>query len=301
MSELVSDGSDRRWRELPTLLIGAADGSRLRPLGIGSRPRLSPDGRWVAFVRDDHTYVVASTNGRPSRVARNAVPIRWSPSSRYLVTAAQGRALGVFDVRTRRVATVDRDATFHGASFSPSSEEIVWARQEGRAYSTTRSIDIVRARVDGSAKARLVSGGQNAVPVWGTRRIAFGRIRPGRVPQFPIYELWTMTSRGDERERVTRTSHIPVDWSADGRLLLTATYGPSQSVMSLVEPATGDVRVLLANRFLFPQALSRDGRSALAWVWDRKNKPDGNLVRVGSDGSRRTLVRKADELADWNV
>jgi hypothetical protein len=39
----------------------------------------------------------------------------------------------------------------------------------------------------------------------------------------------------------------------------------------------------------------------LAWVWDRRNKPDGNLVRVWSNGSRRTLVRKADELADWNV
>jgi Tol biopolymer transport system component len=283
------------------LFIGAADGSRLRPLGIGSRPRLSPDGRWVAFVRDDHAYVMASTNGRPSLVARNATPVNWSPSSRYLVTAAQGRAIGVYDVRTRRVVTIDRAATFHGASFSPSSEELVWARQAGGAYSSARGTDIVRARVDGSARARLVSGGRNAAPLWGRTTIVFGRIRPGRDPHFPTYELWTMTPRGADLRRVTRTSHIPVDWSADGRVLLTATYGPSRSVLSLVEPATGDVRVLLANRFLFPQALSRDGRSVLAWVWDRRNKPDGNLVRVWSNGSRRTLVRKADELADWNV
>jgi Tol biopolymer transport system component len=197
--------------------------------------------------------------------------------------------------------TIDRDATFHGASFSPSSDEIVWARQSGRAYSTERGIDIVRARVDGSARARLVTGGRNAAPAWGSRTIAFGRIRPGRIPQFPIYELWTMTARGDELRRVTRTSHIPVDWSHDGRVLLTATYGPSRSVMSIVEPATGDVRVLLADRFLFPQALSQDGRSALAWVWDRKIKPSGNLVRAGSDGTRRILVRRADDFADWNV
>jgi hypothetical protein len=260
----------------------------------------------VAFVRDDHTYIVSSTIGRPSLIARNAEPVRWSPSSRYVVTAAQGRALAIFDVNTRRAVTIDRDATFHGASFSPSSEQIVWARQAGRAYSLARGVDIVRARVDGSARARLVSGGRNAAPVWGRTTIAFGRIRSGRVPRFPFYELWTITPRGGDMRRVTRTSHIPIEWSADGRVLLTLSYGPSQSgpsrsVLRLVEPATGDVRVLRVGEFLIPHALSRDGRSALAWEWDRRIKPDGNLIRVGSDGSRRILVRRADQFADWNA
>jgi hypothetical protein len=285
----------------PTILMGAADGSSPRLLVTGARPKLSPDGRWVAFVGDQDTYVVSSTGGRPSLVARDANPIGWSPSSRYVAWAAQGRALGIFDVRTRRATTIDRGATFHGATFAPSSGEIVWARQAGRAYTTTRGIDIVRAGVDGTARTRLVSGGRNAAPVWGRKTIAFGRIRPGRVPQFPIFELWTMSPRGDDLRRVTRTSHIPVDWSADGGVLLTSTYGPSRSVLSLVEPVTGDVRRLLASRFVIPQALSQDGRSALAWVWDRRIKPRGNLVRAGSDGSQRILVRSADEFADWNA
>ena len=139
-----------RYTELSMLWIGAADGSRPRPLGEGRRPRLSPDGRWVAFGRDDHAYVVASTGGRSRLVARNADPIRWSPNSRLLATAAYGRALYVTDVETRRRVTIDRDSTIHGVSFSPSGREVVWARQPGRAYDLDGDLDLFRARVDGS-------------------------------------------------------------------------------------------------------------------------------------------------------
>ncbi len=289
------------------LVVQEVGGSRPRLLGDGRRPRLSPDGRWVAFVGDEHTYVVATVGGRTSLVARDADPIRWSPDSRYLATVGQGRALAVFDMRTRRSVTIDFDATFHGVSFSPSSTDIVWARQTGRTYSIERGIDIVRARVDGTGRSRLVSGGRNAAPAWGRRAIAFGKIRPGRVPRFPVYELWTMSPGGDELRRVTRTSHIPVDWSDDGRVLLTSSHHAAQSVLSsrsvlsLVEPQTRTVRVILEGDFVIPHALSRDGRSALAWSWDPKIKPYGKIVRVSSNGSTRTLVRKAGEFADWNL
>lgn len=107
------------------LWIGAADGSRARYLGEGKRPRISPDGRWVAFVRDEHVYVVASTGGRAWLVTRDAQPIRWSPTSRLFATVVPGRALYVTDVQTRRRVTIDRNATFGGASFSPSGQDIV--------------------------------------------------------------------------------------------------------------------------------------------------------------------------------
>ena len=80
------------------LWIGAADGSRPRPLVAGRFPRISPDGRWVAFSREENAYVVSSAGGHPWLVARNAQPVRWSSASRYLATVDQGRALYVTDM-----------------------------------------------------------------------------------------------------------------------------------------------------------------------------------------------------------
>jgi hypothetical protein len=79
------------------LLIGNVDGSPRRFLGQGRDPQISPDGRWIAYSdsRAEHTYLVPSTGGRPWLVARNAWPVRWSPTSRYLATVDQGRALYV--------------------------------------------------------------------------------------------------------------------------------------------------------------------------------------------------------------
>jgi hypothetical protein len=292
------------WRERTTLWIGAADGSHPRIIGTGKLPQISPDGRWVAFTRDDNAYVVSSAGGQERLVARDGLFVRWSPTSRLVATIVPGRALYVTDMQTRRRVTIDRNATIGGVSFSPSGEEMVWARQPGRAYSLDRDMDLFRARVDGSGKTRLTRGGRNAAPVWGARRIAFGRIRPGKDVHFPIYELWTMQSGGDGLERVTRTSHVPLEWSADGRRLLTSTYNTKGAVGSVVDVETKNVRVLVKGKTLFPLALSRDGRSLLAWIQRGLNPPfgpRGDLVRVNWDKSQTTLVRNGDQLADWNL
>jgi Tol biopolymer transport system component len=184
------------WVQQSTLWLGGTDGSQPRLLGEERNPRLSPDGRWIAFNRKRNAFVVASNRGRPWLVARNALAARWSPDSRYLATAEQGRALYVTDVETRRRVTIDRGATIYGASFSPSGKEIVWARKRGQGYVVDGGVDLFLARVDGSRRIRLTRTGRSSSPVWGRRGIAFSRVQPSGDAHFPIYELWMMRPRG---------------------------------------------------------------------------------------------------------
>jgi hypothetical protein len=106
--------------------------------------------------------------------------------------------------------------------------------------------------------------------------------------------------RGTVR-RVTRASHAPIAWSADGRLLMTSTYTSSSSgSISVVDVAAGRVRRLLHGRFVLPQTIARDGRSILVWMVGTA-PPGGDLVRVRWDRTRTILVRDADQRADWNA
>lgn len=283
-----------------TLWIGGSDGSHPRLLGQGQAPRLSPDGRWIAFSRGLDIYVVPRTGERPWLVARNTASARWSPSSRYLaVFPEQNRVLYVIDIETRGRVTIDRGATICGASFSPSGDEIVWARNRGEGCAAEGSVDLFRARVDGSERTRLTRDGRSSVPVWGSRGIAFARVRPSGDLAFPIYELWIMRADGRGIRQLTRSSHYPLEWSADGRRLLTVTYRRSSAKASIVDVQAGNVRSVVQRKYLFGLALARDGRSVLAWL--PTTSPHGNLVRVGLDRARTILWKDADPIADWNA
>lgn len=253
----MAEQGPNHWVQRFTLWIGGIDGSRPRVLGEGLGPRLSPDGRWVAFRRRTNVYVVASTGGRPWLVARDALPRRWSPSSRHLAVVEHGRALYVVDVETRGRVLIDRGGTIGGASFSPSANEIVWARgPAGRAVS--EGGDLFRARVDGSKRARLTRGGTSVAPVWGRRGIALARVRPSGDAPFPIHELWMMRPRGGGLRRVTRANHYPIAWSSDGRRLLTVSYRRSSGTISVVDVAAARIHSVVRGKVgVRPRALSR--------------------------------------------
>jgi Tol biopolymer transport system component len=286
-----------------TLWIGSVDGSPRRVLGQGRDPQISPDGRWIAYSdsRAERTYLVSRAGGRPWLAARNARPVRWSQTSRYLATVDQGRALYVTDVETRRRVTIDRGATILGVSISPSAGDIVWGRKPGRASALDSDVDIFRARIDGSQRTRLTRGGKSSFPVGERQRIAFSRGRSSGDKHFPVYELWTMRPSGRGHQRVTRSSHAPFEWSADGRRLLTSTNSKSGSVVSVIDMQTGSIRPLIRGQFVIPLSLSKDGRSILAWALSPVRKPEGDLVRVDWNGRQTTLVRNAGQFADWNL
>jgi Tol biopolymer transport system component len=283
-----------------SLWVGGLDGSQPRLLGEGMDPQLSPDGRWVAFSRDLDVYVVARTGGRPWLVARNTASKRWSQTSRYLaVFPEQNRVFEVIDMTTRERVTIDRGVSICGASFSPSGHELVWSRKRGKGCGAEGSVDVYRARVDGRERTRLTRDGRSSVPVWGPRGIAFTRARSSGDAHNPVDELWMMGRDGSSLRRLTRGSQHPVEWSTDGRRLLTLTYTRSSGTVSVVDVEAGDIHPVVRGKYIFGLALARDGRSVLAWV--TTVSPHGNLVRVGLDRRRTVLVKDADPVANWNA
>ena len=284
-------------------MIGDVDGSPRRLLGPGRDPQISPDGRWIAYRDSEaaHTYVVSSAGGLPWLVARRARPFGWASTSRQLLTVDGGNALSVTDVDTRRRVTIDRGATILGASFSPSGTDIVWGRGPRDGNLRDGKVDVFVARIDGSQRRRLTRDGNSSYPVWGRTEIAFARVRSSGNPRYPIYELWTIRPSGEELKRVTRTSHAPLEWSVDGRRLLTSTVGRSGVVLSVIDMPTRAIRPLIRGQFVLPLSLSRDGRSILVWALSPTRKPEGDLVRVDWNGRRTTLVRDAGEGGDWNL
>jgi len=123
------------------------------PLGEVTSPVLSPDGRYVAFVKDDQIYAYAvnrSVGQAPLRADRAAIdrgekPLvraagsnstpRWSPDGSKLAFVsdrADHAFIGVLDVRKRSVTflapSVDRDSS---PTWSPDGTRVAFIRRPG--------------------------------------------------------------------------------------------------------------------------------------------------------------------------
>lgn len=77
-----------------TIYLMETDGSGLRPLTHGMDPALSPDGRWVAFVRweEPRGLYVIGVDGQEERLVYGAPQVRmpaWSPDGRKIAFTVQ--------------------------------------------------------------------------------------------------------------------------------------------------------------------------------------------------------------------
>ena len=137
------DGAERAiWA------VRSAGGAPWR-VAVGSAPELSPDGRWVLYVKEGQVYrarvargVATSamdTGGIPfiREWGRNATPI-WSPDGQKIafVSARENHAfIAVYDMATRTVKylspSVDCDGT---PAWSPDSKRIAFSRRPGTPF-----------------------------------------------------------------------------------------------------------------------------------------------------------------------
>jgi hypothetical protein len=184
------------------LFVKPLRGKRRR-LGLGKRPKWSPDGRWIAYAASDGAYVVRPNGTQRHRVAQGAVAFSWSPNGKQL--AFNAGYLGIVDAAGRHVRKLDT------RGIEPSFT--VWA-PDGRRLFVTLMGQLWTVGRDGRGLRRLTSAGGNAALGW--TRLA---------PTLPRAKPLPRTERVvDGRTVVTRT---PVsDLSADGSRAAFVTASP---------------------------------------------------------------------------
>jgi WD40-like Beta Propeller Repeat len=306
--------------------IARVDGTRKRRLANGYAPSVSPDGRWVAFVRErDGKYVggeadlwIVRANGEGARLLVRGVDrgATWSPDSRRLAVsqplsqADQDYALLSVDVRTGRARTVAR-GLIRGWSFSPSSDQIAFGRAKWSGRSVGQiNVDVFVAAADGGNARRMTTDGDSAWPVWGPRFIAYARLVPHG--GWAANEVWLVRPDGSGRRLLARPPRKwlgqgfyglePALWSRDGRTLIAELGNEFGGPPYAIDVRSGRAREVGAFSFRgSPHGISRDGRTLL--VYDSgveyTERSIVGTVRIDSRALPRVIARYASQ-PSWN-
>jgi|1186.fasta_scaffold41339_1 Tol biopolymer transport system component len=201
-------------------------------------PRLSPDGRRIAFVRartpapgypQNRGIYVARTDGTHLRrlttghgLARMDQSPTWSPDGRRIAflrwTSGQGTALWVMNsdgTGQRRLAT------------GLGGETIDWSSRNEIAYTDSLTFAIYVIRPDGSGQRPLsppLGGALAEEPAWspdGTQ-LAFRSATTTALETTPGEGIYIVNSDGRGVRQVTRAMDYDPAWSPNGKRLLVA-------------------------------------------------------------------------------
>ena len=291
------------------IVIAGVDGSNLHRLTSGFEPRISPDGRWVAFFRCPDCrpetvggrvdlYVIASGGGKPRVLVRGAQMAEWAPNSKTILTEHAAALVAVSLAGERRTLAHGRDFS---ADFSPDGQTVVFDRpRKGRAICGFRS-ELVTVPVHGGRVRLLTSNG--GFPVWRARSIAFMRaVRPCR----GVHTIWGVRPDGSGVRAivprlppdVTQAGEYgmsPVAWLPGGRKLLASLDSEFSNEAAVVDVRTGALR-----RLGVPvDAVSRDGR----WIIGQSGGaefPYSIVIAPVAGGRPRTIAHGLVCCPDWN-
>ena len=138
------DGGDRAiWAARTT------GGGGAWRLADGSAPAVSPDGKWVLYVKDGEIYRVRTARGAPvTRMDTGGIPFirewgnngqpRWSPDGSKIsfVSSRENHSLiGVYDVKTRMVSYISPSVDCDGSpTWSPDGKQIAFIRRPGTPF-----------------------------------------------------------------------------------------------------------------------------------------------------------------------
>lgn len=307
----------------PTVWAAADNGSAQRRIATGSTPRVSPDGKIVAFFHQGDgrssqpELMLAPANGSApvSRLAsgwREVSTFSWSPDSAS-IAAVLGPELGpkrlvLIDVVTGSQRTIAR-GFFSGVSFAPQGGQLVYGRAASERF-PPRS-DVYRFDLASGKVERLTTDHRSLYPLWGPDdRIAFVRLLGGKQRRYgPKNELFLMNPQGKSVRRLTHTKVDPLtqglypqDWSQSGNQLLAEYEGQDTSYAVTVSPRTGAERTLTKEREqgFVGTALSSDGSTVLGWLGGFEPGPGHKVVTIPYGGGKPTVLAKNAFEPDWS-
>ncbi len=314
----------------PAVFVAKDDGSAARRVGLGSSPRVSPDGKTIVFYRSGKgkqpaaLMVAAANGGAPKKLVtgwQNPFVFAWSPDSARIAVLL-GPEVGAQRLTTIDIATGDQQTIasgfFSGVSFSPEgSEQLVYARAPSESFpprSDVYRIDLLPPGAVGVAAPepqQLTSDHRSFSPLWGpSNRIVFVKQLGGKQRKYgPKNDLFLIKTDGSEVKRLTHTKVgpllsglSPTEWSANGRRLLAEFGGQDTSYAVAVNPRTGSERALTREREVgfVGTAISFNGKVVLGSIGGFEPGPGHKVVSIPYTGGKpRVLATNASE-PDWN-
>ncbi|MGC2374218.1 MAG: hypothetical protein WA484_10125 [Solirubrobacteraceae bacterium] len=294
------------------------DGSAPRRLARGSAPRISPNGKLVAYdsFSDGKTRlaVVSTAGGRPRVLIasgwQDQPTLAFSPDSKTLVAVIGsdlgGKRLVRVDVESGVVlTTLATGYDFFSAQFSPDGSRVIYTR----APTVKMSTDLFIVALDTGRVRQLTHDHRSSDAVWGRGWIVFSRSRnPRRPNDAPKQDLYLIKPAGTDLHRLTFTNPpfllsglTPVAWSYGGRRLLAELGGQDTSYAEIVNPTTGRVqRVGTPSLGFVGWGLSHNGHWILATTGGPEPSGDTNVVAIPYGGSKPRILARHAWWADWN-
>jgi Tol biopolymer transport system component len=227
-------------------------------------PVISPDGKWVAFVRRPKL-----TQGEASKLVLCIAPVEGE---------------GVQYIRLGGLALQDGRASI---AWSPDSDHIAFTADDG-----TGNVDIYRvARSDGNPERVTIAPGQDGFPSWSPdgHHLAYMRFADGAT------NIWAIPSSGGLAMQLTKEGlNQGIAWAPDSDHIAYAWIqgegeDPELWLTSLSRP--GDARMILEKSSgNYPEAWSRDGKVILVW-----NNTGDNWSAFAYTLDGRRLFKVADE------
>ena len=312
---LLAYSSMRNAAQREVVYAALPDGSHVHALGFGSRPILSPDGLQVAFTREEgRVLMVQPAGGGPAEVRFRAPPrgpvsrpdtgwfafVGWLAGGRLLVERNDGIDVVEPDgALTRLLPARLATGRVGSVSISPAGDAVAFITSHGQ-----RS-DVYAALVREPGRVfRLTRNGGGYGPIFGPTGIAYTDLgtptaRRHRLPA----DIWFLPAGSTKPRQLThaRASILPVAFDASGRHLLAQNPAVHNGRLWAVDVTTGAARPLTPwVGDLFPQGISRDGRTILAAVGcGGFISPYGLIEELPFAGGAPHVVRRGPCRAAW--